>query len=152
MCYFFIYRKILMFNFCKMEILLPDSCKYFESSFIVMPTDTNYMLPLIFGGAFMSKLDLVAASLVHRCVSHSDVVNNAVTHKASFEFLAPANMGDLILMSAVLTECKGKHFSIYVEAHKEERNTLLKQKIATSTFIFVTRKNEIYTRHNLIII
>ena len=132
-------------------IQIPAPCLNFETSFLVMPKDTNYMQPLIFGGVFMAQLDIAAASLVHRCVAHSQVVNNAVTYKASFEFVGPANQGDLVVMVAKLTEAKGKHLCITVDGTKEEPNTLTKILVVRAHFVFVTRNNNEYLRHDLTI-
>lgn len=127
--------------------------KTFSTSFIVLPKHCNYMYPLIFGGAFMAELDLAAASLVRRIVSESKFVDNAVTYKADFEFVAPSYSGDLIIMDAVATEVKGKHIVITVTAKREfidTNGTLTQKLVANAKLVFVTRMGEKYTNHSLL--
>lgn len=120
-----------------------------SNSFVVMPVHTNYMYPLIFGGAFMSELDLCAATLVNKLVKKSSTVNNAVTHKANFEFHAPSYAGDVIYMNAKVMEIRNKAIGIMVDGYREPRDSEERIHVATATFVFVTRMDEKYTNHNL---
>lgn len=119
------------------------------NSFVVMPTHTNYMYPLIFGGAFMSELDLCAATLANGLVKRSSSVNNAVTHKADFTFHAPSYAGDVIYMNAEVVDLGKKSILIKVEGYREPRESTDRIHVATSTFVFVTRKGDKYVSHNL---
>ena len=121
-----------------------------SNSFIVMPVHTNYMYPLIFGGAFMSELDLCAATLVNRLVKMSTIVDNAVTHKADFTFHAPSYVGDVIYMDASVSELGKKSIVIQVEAYREPRDSQKRIHVATSKFVFVTRMGEEYRSHNIV--
>ena len=120
-----------------------------ENSFVVLPKHTNYMYPLIFGGAFMAELDLCAATLANRMVKKSPSVNNAVTHKANFEFIAPSYSGDVIIMKAEVTELRKKAVVVKVIAHREPRGSEVLEKVAAAEFVFVTRKDDKYKDHFL---
>jgi acyl-CoA thioesterase YciA len=119
------------------------------NSFVVMPTHTNYMYPLIFGGAFMSELDLCAATLVNKLVKKSTTIDNAVTHKADFTFHAPSYAGDVIYMDATVSELGKKSIVVKVEAYREPRDSESRIHVATSHFVFVTRMGESYKHHKL---
>jgi acyl-CoA thioesterase YciA len=120
-----------------------------SNSFVVMPTHTNYMYPLIFGGAFMSELDLCAATLVNKLVKKSDSVDNAVTHKADFTFHAPSYAGDVIYMDAEVVELGKKSIVLKVEGYREPRDSHNRIHVATSKFVFITRYGEEYRNHLL---
>lgn len=120
-----------------------------SNSFVVMPTHTNYMYPLIFGGAFMSELDLCAATLVNKLVKKSDSVDNAVTHKADFTFHAPSYAGDVIYMFAKVVELGKKSVVIQVEGYREPRDSDNHIHVATAKFVFVTRMGDEYRNHLL---
>ncbi len=120
-----------------------------SNSFVVMPVHTNYMYPLIFGGAFMSELDLCASILVNKLVKISTEVDNAVTHKADFIFHAPSYAGDVIYMDATVEELGKKSIIVKVEAYREPRNSMERIHVATSQFVFVTRSGEKYKQHLL---
>jgi acyl-CoA hydrolase len=120
-----------------------------SNSFVVMPIHTNYMYPLIFGGAFMGELDLCAATLVNNLVKQSRTVDNAVTHKADFTFHAPSYAGDVIYMDATVEELGKKSIVVKVQAYREPRDSMERIHVATSQFVFVTRKGEEYRQHLL---
>ena len=120
-----------------------------SNSFVVMPTHTNYMYPLIFGGAFMSELDLCAATLVNKLVKKSETADSAVTHKADFTFYKPSFAGDVIYMEAELLELRHKAIKVRVESYREPRDEDQRYHVATAIFVFVTRKGEAYVNHNL---
>lgn len=121
----------------------------FNNSFVVMPKDCNYMFPLIFGGAFMAQLDLCGAALVNKVIKRSNLVNNAVTFKADFEFVGPSYSGDLIHMHAVVTELRKKSIAVKISAYREPRNEIKDSLVAVANFVFVTRYGEVYKEHGL---
>jgi acyl-CoA hydrolase len=97
----------------------------------------------------MSELDLCAATLVGNLVKQSSSVDNAVTHKADFTFHAPSYAGDVIYMDATLEELGKKSIVVRVEAYREPRDSTNRIHVATSHFIFVTRKGDEYKQHLL---
>ena len=80
----------------------------FENSFIVMPADCNYQhgpngAMMIFGGAFMSQLDLCAASCVNQLLLGTEC-DSAVTYKVlDGTFHLACESGDIVFMKA--TSC-----------------------------------------------
>jgi acyl-CoA thioesterase YciA len=120
-----------------------------SNSFVVMPTHTNYMYPLIFGGAFMGELDLCAATLVNKLVKDSRNVDNAVTYKADFTFHAPSYAGDVIYMDAEVVEMGKKSIVVKVEGYREPRTSHDRIHVATAKFVFVTRRGNEYRNHLL---
>jgi acyl-CoA thioesterase YciA len=122
------------------------------TSFVVMPEHANYMYPLIFGGVFMSQLDLAAATLVNKIIKQPKTaayIDNAVTHKAEFEFIGPSYVGDLIHMHSYLDSVGKKSIVVNIEAFRETRTSDTKIKVAVAKFVFVTRLGDVYTPHNL---
>lgn len=107
-----------------------------KNHFRVMPTDTNYMSPLIFGGAFMSQLDLCAATAVKQAL-HYGVCKHAVTHKADFEFQKPTYLGDTIYMTATIAEVGKKSLVVEVVAEREKPSSSERDKVASARFVFV---------------
>lgn len=109
----------------------------FETNFTVMPEHTNYMLPLIFGGAFFSKLDLCAACCVKRFLQESKC-EAAVTHLAETKFMKPCYLGDIVFMKAEIIEARVKSITVKVTAEREKRNSLERDRVAEATFVFVS--------------
>lgn len=126
-----------------------------STNFIVLPKHTNYMYPLIFGGAFFSEMDLCAAWLSTIVISYSPVADNAVTYKANITFLAPCYSGDNIDLRADLVELRDKAMGIEVEAFRKSREKPLDPvKVAEAYFVFIARKGYVketakYVNHQL---
>ena len=127
--------------------MVPKNLTY-KTSFTVMPDQTNYMYPMIFGGAFFSELDKAAACAATRAIYDSEC-DSSVTHKAEVTFHAPAECGDIIFIEANIVELRRKAIVIEVEAKREKRKSGEQDKIANAWFVFVSRKNEEYHPHNL---
>lgn len=121
----------------------------FETNFVVMPQDLNYMQPMIFGGAFFSKMDLCAACCVSRLL-HDSECDSAVTHK--FEegvFHAAAELGDLIFIESQIIELRKKAVVLVVKAFREKRAVRGRDFIAQAKFVFVTKKDGKFHPHGL---
>jgi len=111
----------------------------FETNFVVMPTDCNYLSPLIFGGAFFSKMDLCAACTVNRALHASKTCEFAVTHKAETTYSKPCFLGDIIFLKGEIMKPLGKKsIVVQVTAEREKRGSPARDKVASGTFIFVT--------------
>jgi len=105
----------------------------YTTSFIVFPKHCNHLKDLIFGGAFMAELDLAAAHAVRiALIGNTNGIENAVTYKATFEFLKPSYVGDLLEIDAEVTNFGTKSVEVLVTA-KRGRDT-----IAVGDFIFIT--------------
>jgi len=121
---------------------------YFETNFVVMPADCNYMYPMIFGGAFFSKMDLAAAACVSRLL-HDSECDSAVTHKFSGTFHAAAECGDLIFLKCKVVELRTKSIRVLVAATREKRAVQGVDFIAEAEFIFCSKKDGKITPHGL---
>lgn len=120
----------------------------YTTSFTVLPKDCNYHIPMIFGGEFFSRMDLAAAACVSRLL-HDSECDSAVTHKFDGEFLAAAEMGDIIFLNCEVVEIRYKAVKVEVKAYREKRATAGQELIATANFVFVTKKVGVFCRHLL---
>lgn len=110
-----------------------------ETSFIVMPSQCNYMYPMIFGGAFLAELDLCAAICTTRLL-HDSVCDSAVTYKVEdVTFYAAAEAGDIIFLKAEVVQLRTTAIVIEVKAYRERRNSPARDYIASSKFVFVSK-------------
>lgn len=94
----------------------------FETNFVVMPTQTNYMYPMIFGGSFFAEMDLCAAQCVKRLLHDSKTCKYSVTHKFEGTFHRPCYAGDLIYLYAEVTDIRHKSIVVKVKAYREKRD------------------------------
>jgi acyl-CoA hydrolase len=109
----------------------------FTTSFIVFPKHCNHFKELIFGGAFMAEMDLAAAHCVRLALFDTDNgVKNAVTHKASFTFLKPSYVGDLLELEANIQSFGEKSITVEVKARRN-RNRVY-DNIAAGEFVFIS--------------
>jgi acyl-CoA hydrolase len=120
----------------------------FDNSFTVLPKHCNWMYPMIFGGAFMSELDLCAAMAVSRLL-HDSECDGSVTHKAGFTFHRPAEAGDIIFMKAKITGLRNRGIEIKVKAYRERRAEAGQDLIADAEFVFVSKKDGQFHDHGL---
>lgn len=120
----------------------------FETNFTVLPKHCNYHIPMIFGGEFFAQMDLAAAMCVSRLL-HDSECDSAVTHKFSGEFLAAAEMGDMIFIRCEVIELRKKAVVVSVVAERERRAKSGRDKVAVSKFVFVTKKNGEFCHHGL---
>lgn len=111
----------------------------FEDNFLVMPDDTNANSPMIFGGAFFSKMDLCAAKAVRRLLYSSENCSASVTHKFEGSFHRPCYLGDLIRLNGKIVELRHKAVVVDVVAHRENKNGL--ELVAEAKFVFVSITN-----------
>lgn len=109
----------------------------FETNFVVMPEHTNYLAPMIFGGAFFAELDLCAAQCVTRLLYDSPC-KAAVTHKFEGCFHKPCYAGDLIFLQAEVVELRHKAIKVEVRAYREKRGKPERDYVAFASFVFVS--------------
>lgn len=120
-----------------------------STDFVVMPKDLNYM-GIIFGGAFMSQLDLAAATLVNRAIRQSDTTDKAVTYKFDVEFSKPCYDGDIVTIDSEITEVRKKAIVVKLRAYREGRNeTAGRQLVAVAKTVFVSMKGNHFLNHQL---
>ncbi len=131
-----------------------------------MPEHTNYRSPLIFGGAFMAKMDLAAAeriALFFRATykerkqyaeqNGTSLVDNAVTHTIDkCIFYAPSFLGDIIQLETKIFKAQRRHIWVHVRAFRVPRNPeepVQTNPLAEMTLSFVTQQGEVYAAHNI---
>lgn len=85
----------------------------YTTNFYVFPRDCNHSGNIIFGGYYMSELDLAAAHAAKQLLRESDVGLSAVTHRADFNFIGPTYAGDEVRLTA--TAWFGENKSIYIK-------------------------------------
>lgn len=113
----------------------------FETTFVVMPRHTNYMNPMIFGGAFFAELDLCAAQCVTRLLYSSEKCKFAVTHKFEGTYHKPCYAGDIIFLKGEVVELRQKAIKVVVKAYREKRGTGERDFVAEAKFVFVSVKD-----------
>lgn len=115
----------------------------YTTSFIVFPRHCNHLKELIFGGAFMAELDLAAAHCIRKAlIGNENGIENAVTHKAEFEFKKPAYVGDLLDLEASVVDFGKKSIDVQVRAKRGS------ELIADANFIFITIGNVTTLAHH----
>lgn len=114
--------------------------KIFETSFVVMPQDTNYMPPMVFGGKVMAEMDIAAGMAVRRAIIDSPTAKDAVTTRVTdIEFHVGAKIGDLIFLKAEIIRTGFTSITIQVNGVRELKDGR-RQKICNGIFTFVTVK------------
>jgi len=117
-----------------------------SDKFYVFPKDCNHTVLIIFGGAFMSAIDLASShacsGLISEC-GHELInprIKGSVTHLADFKFLAPAYAGDELLIKA--TARFGERKSLLVEVstflYKRDGKLYTDTLMATANLVFIT--------------
>ena len=119
-----------------------------QTSFIVMPKDLNYM-GIIFGGAFMSQLDLAAATLVNKAIRESQIADKAVTYKFEVEFSKPCFEGDIVTIESKITELRKKAIAVKLKAYRETRTDETKELVAVCNTVFISMSGHNYVNHGL---
>lgn len=121
---------------------------HFETNFIVMPSQCNFLYPMIFGGALFSELDKAAACAVNRLLHHSEC-DSAVTFKFEGTFHAAAEAGDIVFIKAAILETRRNAIVVEVKAEFERRAKPGRTKAADAKFVFVSRKDGKYHPHGI---
>lgn len=119
-----------------------------RTDFIVMPANTNYM-DIIFGGFFMSQLDLAAATVVNRAVRSSKTADKAVTFKFKVEFAKPCHAGDIVTIYSDIVDLGNKTIVVKQKAYKETRDEIASILVASAEVVFVTMNEKHYVNHQL---
>jgi acyl-CoA hydrolase len=121
----------------------------FETNFVVMPTDANYMYPMIFGGAFFAQMDLCAARTVQRLLYDSEC-DGAVTHRVdNLQWFKPCYVGDLIFLRGEVIRLRDKFIVVSVHAQREIKER--REDVALGEFTFVSiKKGDMSSKPNLL--
>lgn len=118
------------------------------TDFVVMPANTNYM-NIIFGGYFMSQLDLAAATVINRAIRQSKTADKAVTHLFSVEFCKPCHAGDIVTIESEIVEVRKKAITVEQKAYKETRTDAEKILVASTKTTFVAMNGTEFVEHEL---
>jgi len=108
----------------------------FETSFVVMPKDCNYLGDMLFGGALLAHMDIAAAMAVRRTLYSSEVKTALTVAVNNVTFLVGATIGDLIFLKATIIKLGIKSLTILVEGHRENQYNGTIDKICTGEFVF----------------
>ena len=117
--------------------------------FTVLPKHCNHHIPMIFGGEFMAQMDIAAAMLAAKLLVSSKTATHAVTHKFEGEFMAAAQMGDIVQLHCQVSELRKKAIVIMVEAHRQKRGEPMNDYIAWAKFVFVSKNEDKFVEHGL---
>jgi acyl-CoA hydrolase len=112
----------------------------YAEQFTVFPEDSNHLTPLIFGGAFMAKMDRVAATCLRnflRSFDRPETPRHAVTYKFDVTFSGPSNVGEEIKVVAMIDEAHGKTVAGTVLATRINEDGT-GDRLAEVKFVFVT--------------
>lgn len=126
----------------------------FTTYWTIMPKDTNYMFPLVFGGAMMSQVDLAAATHARMLLNWTSC-DKAVTHKANFNFTGRSYAGDTIRFESKLVEVRDNSMRFIVDAYRSplpEANKPMAtsfEHIGKHELVFVTMTGDQFTSHKL---
>jgi acyl-CoA hydrolase len=106
-----------------------------KTTFTIMPSDANYMYPLVFGGAFFSQIDLCAAITARDyLIKNNYQFKQAITHTANVVWFKPSYVGDIIELNGQVTSIGEKSLVIQVVASRKYSNDV----IARADLVFVS--------------
>lgn len=126
----------------------------FTTYWTIMPKDTNYMFPLVFGGAMMSQVDLAAATHARMLLNWTSC-DKVVTHKADFDFGTRAYAGDTIRFDSKVVEVRNNSIRFIVDAYRSALPDGSKpmgicfEHIGKHELVFVTMTGDQSTPHKL---
>ena len=97
----------------------------------------------------MAQMDIAAAMLVSNVLLESSTADFAVTHKYEGEFMAAAQLGDIIQLTCEIIEVRKKAIVVSVRAVRQARGSSDKDYIAWSKFVFVSKNDSGFVNHAL---
>jgi acyl-CoA hydrolase len=115
-------------------------------SFTVFPEDLNYKGSL-FGGKILAEMDIAGIKPIRRMLYMTDCDNLVTARIDRVDFLKPANLGDLIEMTATIFKLGTTSISVYVNVTKEDETGLI-EKICDASLVYVALKNNKPHPHN----
>lgn len=118
-------------------------------SFTVFPDDLNYAGTL-FGGKLLAEMDLAAANTGRKMLYGTDCNGLVTAHLSEVDFIAPANLGDIIRLETEITELGRSSISIVVNVSKEDLRGEINQ-ICKGRFVLVALKDGVASPHGKVI-
>lgn len=119
----------------------------YETSFIVMPKDCNYMYPMVFGGAMLSEMDLCAAGAARRALYDSQCDSSVTVGVNQVSFYRAAQCGDIVKLKGTVWDTGKKSITVKVEGWVDTKEG--DKLVCSGMFTFVSRKSEVFTPHEL---
>lgn len=107
----------------------------YKTSFVAFPADCNANPPMVFGGKLLSEMDRCAAITARRFLYESKIKDAVTVLINNVKFHAPAQVKDLIIVSATVREVGEKSITIWVRVEKETEDELTL--LVDGEFVFV---------------
>lgn len=112
-----------------------------QTSFTIMPKDTNMYAPMVFGGRMLEKMDIAAAECVRLFLMGAEHQLYPVTvNVKDVTFFVGAKQGDLILFNCEIVTIGIKSLVVKVTGDRVSFGSPT-EKICEGIFTFVTKEN-----------
>ena len=118
-------------------------------SFTVFPQDMNYAGSL-FGGKVMAEMDIAGVKVVRRALYGTGADGCVTASVDRIDFKKPAQLGDLITMTAVIKALGKSSVQVRITVTRENLNgSVMDEEICAANFTFVSVKDKKPYPHGL---
>ena len=118
-------------------------------SFTVFPQDMNYAGSL-FGGKVMAEMDIAGVKVVRRALYGCGADGCVTASVDRIDFKKPAQLGDLITMTAVIKALGKSSIQVRITVTRESLNgSVVDEEICAANFTFVSVKDKKPYPHGL---
>lgn len=118
-------------------------------SFTVFPHDLNYANSL-FGGIVMQNMDIAGVKVVRRALYGTGADGCVTASVDRIDFKKPAQLGDLITMTAVIKALGKSSVQVRITVTRESLNgEVIDEEICAANFTFVSVKDKKPFPHGL---
>lgn len=123
----------------------------YDTSFVVMPKDCNYLQNMLFGGELLAQMDLCAAMAIRRTLYiHPDLDTALTVGVNNVQFREGPLLGDLIFLHAYVIKVGIKSITVKVEGRSECKVSGDTSDVCVGEFAFITINHDrIPVKHNL---
>lgn len=128
------------------QIFVPEHLRTFETNFRVLPADTNYHKPMVFGGKMAQEIDLCCAGLASRIATYcgrENYIDTVVTVNMNIKYVGPAKERDIVFLKATLAGFGKTSILIDFTADAEDQADnpdLNRKRVAEGRLVFCTVK------------
>lgn len=122
----------------------------FSSNFTVLPADTNYIYPMVFGGKMLSEMDINAAMCVRWALEETECDSAVTVGVNRVNFFAGAKVGDLVVFESNIAGVGHKSIKVAVIGY-HQLTSKNRVKICEGEFTFCARKDAVPHPHGLIL-
>jgi acyl-CoA hydrolase len=126
----------------KRELLITTA----THSFTVFPDHMNYAGAL-FGGKILAEIDIAAIKTVRRMLYYTDCDAAVTASIDRVNFLKPADLGDIIEMTATIYKLGRTSINVFVHVTKENQQGGI-ETICDASLVFVSLRNGVPYPHN----